>query len=137
MAAACIRFNDSSDLEGSSMPRLAPFICLLIALSAPLLTHAQAAEDLERILVELLEPGELETPDGGVGDEPIIASVWRAVPILDLVQLAMPACEGFTDVASLDLPPRDRSLLRLCRRGDPWLFPETSQRQSWLQHFLI
>jgi hypothetical protein len=116
------------------MPRLVTMLCLIIAFSGPLLTHSEAADDLARSLVEMLDRGHIEPPDGGVGDDPIVASSWRAGPALDSVWSLTPIWVGPTTALAL-LPP-DPGTRRRRRRVPSWPSPSTAPRQAWLQLFL-
>jgi hypothetical protein len=51
------------------MWRLAPVVTLIAALAGTPLRQAEAADDLCRSVLEMLQPASLETPDGGVGDD--------------------------------------------------------------------
>ena len=55
------------------MSRLAALLSLIAALTGTPLRQAEAAADLSRSLVELLQPADLEMPDGGVGDDSGVA----------------------------------------------------------------
>ena len=51
------------------MRRWAFLLSLLAALSGTPLRQAEAASDLARSLAELLQAADIESPDGGVGDD--------------------------------------------------------------------
>src|SRR3954466_10527217 len=51
------------------MSRVAALLSLIAALTGMPLRQAEAAADLSRSLVELLQPANLEIPDGGVGED--------------------------------------------------------------------
>src|SRR5690349_10380958 len=51
------------------MSRIAALLSLIAALTGMPLRQAEAAADLSRSLVELLQSASLEIPDGGVGDD--------------------------------------------------------------------
>ena len=51
------------------MRRLAALMTLIAALTGTPLRQAEAAEDLCRSMIELLQTATIEIPDGGVGDD--------------------------------------------------------------------
>jgi hypothetical protein len=51
------------------MSRIASWLILIAALTGTPLRQAEAADDLCRSMIELLQPANIETPDGGVGDD--------------------------------------------------------------------
>ena len=53
----------------NGMLRIAALLSLFVAFTGTPLRQAEAAADFARSLAEALEPAELETPDGGVGDD--------------------------------------------------------------------
>ena len=60
------------------MSRMAALLILIAALTGTPLRQAEAAADLCRSLVESVEPAELATPDGGVGDDSEVLVSQRA-----------------------------------------------------------
>lgn len=51
------------------MRRLAALMTLIAALTGTPLRQAEAADDFCRSMIELLQPANIEIPDGGVGDD--------------------------------------------------------------------
>src|SRR3954447_24698610 len=99
------------------MHRPVPLLCLAIALAGPLLTHAEAASDLARSLAELLDGRGIEPPDGGIGDDPVVASTTRLCPS-DLCWAEKPVLDGLTPLSIPAPPPSGASAsLRRCRGG--------------------
>ena len=119
------------------MPRPAALLFLLIALAGPLLTHAEAADDLARALIGVQDRGRIEAPDGGVGDDPNVASVGRAAQTVDTLHVATPAWDSPPSASPLDFPSIDpsASLLRRSRCAS-WPFPTAPRRAAWLQVYL-
>ncbi len=116
------------------MPRLAAWLLLVVALAGPMLTHAEAAEDLARALIGAGDAGGIGTPDGRVGDDPNVASVTRTGPTVDAFRQAMPAWDAPAVVVRVVGPlPRDPE----ARRGNGCHAPgPASARAAWLQVFL-
>src|SRR4051812_13747266 len=85
-------------------------LCLIAALAGPLLTRAQAGNDLGRSLSQLDERSDLSPADGGVGDEPEMAiAKWFAPAALDLSNSAHdpvgPAFLSLTHFANAAMAP--------------------------------
>lgn len=120
------------------MPRLMAWLLLTVALAGPMLTHAEAAEDLAHLLKLEGYWGEIEHPDGGVGDDPNVASVWRAGPTFDACQFVIPSWDSLVIVASLEALPRLDPNMR-GRHGcqAAWSLARAPTRAAWLQVFLI
>ncbi len=122
------------------MPRPVAFLLLVIALTGPMLTHAEAADDLARVLVGVEASGEIETPDGGVGDDPNVASVWRAAP-----EIANFGCADSVWIAEEPLGVVLKNHGAAGEgRGRPgraanaaWPFAGSNERRARLQVFLI
>jgi hypothetical protein len=108
--------------------------CLALALAGPLLTHAEAADDLARSLSDALELRHIDPPDGRVGDDPIVASVWRASPTPDVAHFAIPAWDGLATTPTLSLLVWEPGTLQR-GRGVFWLCQMIPKRHAWLQHF--
>jgi hypothetical protein len=119
------------------MPRPLAWLILTVALSGPMLTHAEAAEDLARVLIGATAQGEIETPDGGVGDDPNVASVWRLGPSVDPSPCATPAWDSPPSLAPPGLAAADPVTRRGGRRRRASLpVPTTApERAAWLQVF--
>ncbi len=116
------------------MPRPVTLLCLIAALTGPLLQEAEAAGDFARWMSGALDDrAGLEPIDGGVGDEPYVASNPRIgldadaatapapnppVPILE------PLVPRTLEVAGPE--PRDTGFV--VRVGGP-------RRHAWLQLF--
>jgi len=106
------------------MPRPVAWLLLILAISGPLLTQEEAAEGLERFLIESGDRCEIEPPEGGI-DEVDAGRLAAIAP--DALASPFPAI------------PFDR---RTCpgrndRRGLSWPPPMKVPRHAWLQRFLI
>jgi hypothetical protein len=117
------------------MHRTVPLLCLAIALAGPLLTHAEAASDLARSLAELLDGRGIESPDGGIGDDPVVASTSKPCPSSDLSWAEEPALDGLTPLFILAPPPSGAGAARRRRRGGTWPSATARKRHAWLQLF--
>ncbi len=119
------------------MPRPVAWLLLILAFAGPLLVHAEAAEDLERFLIESGDRCEIEPPDGGVGDTPVEVSAWRVGPTADSPHFDIPALDTSATSSPHGLLSRDPRLGR--RRGPGPLrpHPTTPRRHALLEHFLI
>jgi hypothetical protein len=121
------------------MPRPIGLICLIAALSGPVLRQAEAAGDLARQIAELGDAGSAEKPDGGVGDEPESALLRVGISAPD-PSLGVSGTPGLVGGFAM-LPSRPRGMSgQFGRRADylrerppePW-----SRRQAELGPFLF
>src|SRR4051794_29029147 len=117
------------------MHRPVPLLCLAIALAGPLLTHAEAASDLARSLAELLDGRGIESPDGGIGDDPVVASTSKLCPSSDLSPAEEPALDGLTPLHILAPPAWGAGESRRRCRGGTWPSIAARRRHAWLQFF--
>src|SRR4051794_5718195 len=117
------------------MHRTVPLLCLVIALVGPLLTHAEAASDLARSLAELFDGHGIESTDGGVGDDPIVASTSKFYPSSELSCAENPALVGLTPLSIFTPSPSGASASLRRRRGETWPSIIARQRHAWLQLF--
>ncbi|WP_165223353.1 hypothetical protein [Aquisphaera insulae] len=95
------------------MRRWAFLLSMLAALAGTPLRQAEAASDLARSLAELIQPADIEAPDGGVGDDAglgtLTASHMQAADTLtvtDLVFLPPPASPAPSPAAAEGLRER-------------------------------
>jgi hypothetical protein len=124
----------------SPMTRLLFLLSLTAVLSGPLLREAEGADHLSRSLAELRMQGQLETVDGGVGDDPgvVIAASKPSLPhdLSTRHQLSLehlePAGEFARPQSSVTGPSHTRQPRHLPDefRGTPGLI-------AWLQRFLF
>jgi len=119
------------------MPRPVAWLLLVLAFAGPLLAHAEAAEDLERFLIESGDRCEIEPPEGGIGDNPVVASAWKAGPTVAVPQFLALALDFASASSAPGLVSRDPRLGLRCRDGPSWRFPTIPRRHALLQHFLI
>jgi hypothetical protein len=117
------------------MSRIAPLLVLIAALAGTPLRQAEAAADLCRSLTELLQPADIEVPDGGVGDDSGLGTLSgsHASVIADPLTLAAPL---FLPLASVALPltPSEAEGLR---ERVWWPPTPPNRRRAWLQIFLF
>jgi hypothetical protein len=117
------------------MSRIAPLLILIAAFAGTPLRQAEAADDLCRSLTELLQPANIELPDGGVGDDSGIGTLSgsHASVIADPLTLTVPL---FLPVASVALPlsPGEAEGLR---QQVWWPSNPPNRRHAWLQIFLF
>ena len=119
------------------MPRPVAWLLLILAISGPLLTQEEAAEGLERFLIESGDRCEIEPPEGGIDEVPVEVSAWKVGPAVDAGRLAAIAPDALA--SPFPAIPFDR---RTCpgrndRRGLSWPPPMKVPRHAWLQRFLI
>jgi hypothetical protein len=112
-------------------------ICLTLAFLGPLLVQAEAASDLTRSLANVFDMSNVEPPDGGVGDDPVVAAASRPFVNPAVACWAMPSPDVLPAVP-ISVPCTSAlGVVRLRRGMIPWPFATGSQRNAWLQHFLI
>ncbi len=118
------------------MPRPVLLLCLIAALAGPLLYQAEAADDLARWMTRTASGRvDLDRVDGGVGDEPYLASATKVDA--DLGAIAAPGLvPGFLDpplaaafLLSRDAPDPPREYAPF----DP--VSGSPRRHAWLQLF--
>jgi hypothetical protein len=121
------------------MPRLLSLSFLVLSLAGQPLRQAEAAGDLTRILAHFADAdGELEVPDGGVGDD-------SGVAVME-AEMGHAASAWCVSPGDLWAPPHRLSPSSLTpsstpglaavrgRPGQvPWLPTRAGQRQAWLQ----
>jgi hypothetical protein len=116
------------------MSRLASLLCLVAALTGTPLRQAEAASDLSRTLAGLFQAGELESPDGGVGDD---SGVTIHVGSQASFAVELPPS------ADLPLPPRPITPspspveAEGLRERVWWPSGPQGLRHAWLQRFLF
>lgn len=113
------------------MRRWALLLTLLSALTGSPMRHAEAASDLARLLMELNLAVGVETPDGGVGDDPGVGTLGNTVD---------PAIVGFTATDFVDFLPVVRLVTSPAVEEALWVrvwWPPTprSVRHAWIQVF--
>ena len=117
------------------MRRLAALITLIAALTGTPLRQAEAADDLCRSMIELLQTANIEIPDGGVGDDSGVGT------------LSGPHTSSLTDplttAAPLFLPPASAGSPATPGEVEAlwdvvWRPPNLPHlRHAWLQTFLF
>ena len=118
-----------------SMSRLAALLILVAALTGTPLRQAEAAGDLGRSLRELVQPANMEEPDGGVGDDSGVGtlSTSHAIALADPFTLATPFRLAPTSIG-LPITAGGEDALRervWCPSNPP------NCRHAWLQIFLF
>jgi hypothetical protein len=119
----------------SRMRRLAVLMTLVAALTGTPLRQAEAADDLCRSIIELLQTANIEIPDGGVGDDSGVGTLSGshtsslADPFTSTVRLLLPP-------VSAESPPTPCEVEAL--REVVWWPPNPPNvRHAWLQNFLF
>ena len=113
------------------MRRWAFLLSLLAALSGTPLRQAEAASDLARSLAELLPAADLESPDGGVGDDSGVGTLTASHgPAADA--LAAPDLFFLPPPASSVPPPAAEEGLR---ERVWWPQAPPALRHAWLKVF--
>jgi hypothetical protein len=117
------------------MRRLAALITLVAALTGTPLRQAEAAEDLCRSMIELLQTATIEIPDGGVGDDSGVGTLSGpqtsnlADPLTSAAPLFMPPVSAGSPAAPGEVE---------AFREVVWWPPNPPNvRHAWLQTFLF
>lgn len=116
------------------MRRWAALFTLIAAITGTPLRQAEAASDLSRTLAGLFQSADIESPDGGVGDDSGVGTLTAAHGSL--------AADALLYADPLFLPPPVASGLSRfeaeCLRERVW-WPQDppSLRFAWLQSFLF
>jgi hypothetical protein len=117
------------------MRRLAALMTLIAALTGTPLRQTEAADDLCRSMIELLQTANIETPDGGVGDDSEVGTLSGP----HTCSLADP----LTSAAPLLLPPVSAGSpatpgeVEALREAVWWPPNPPNVRHAWLQTFLV
>ncbi|APW61503.1 hypothetical protein BSF38_03018 [Paludisphaera borealis] len=117
------------------MLRTANWIILIAALAGTPLRQAEAADDLCRSMIEQFEPANLETPDGGVGDDSGVGTLagTHASVIADPFSSAAPFIPTPASAARSITVGEAEAL-----RERVWWPPHPPNvRHAWLQIFLF
>src|SRR4051812_8046257 len=118
----------------SRMRRLAALMTLIAALTGTPLRQAEAADDLCRSMIELLQTANLEIPDGGVGDDSGVGTLsgphtcGLADPLPSAAPLLLPPVSAG--------PPATPGELEALREVVWWPPNPPNVRNAWLQTFL-
>ncbi|HEV3166075.1 MAG TPA: hypothetical protein VGZ22_18755 [Isosphaeraceae bacterium] len=115
-------------------------LCLIVAFSGPFLRQVEAADDLARSLVALLEPSGIASSDLGVGDEPdLIPCKTTELPPASQVTSCPEPTGSDLALSFLSLPPSSPRLAPLDRPLDAAARPARSarERQAWLKKLLF
>jgi hypothetical protein len=117
------------------MSRIAALLSLIAALTGMPLRQAEAAADLSRSLVDLLQPASLEMPDGGVGDDSGDATFpgSNVNLIADFLPSAWPLILPPALITPRFTPDQAEGL----RERVWWPTRPPNRRHAWLQHFLF
>lgn len=113
------------------MRRSALLLAMLAALTGSPLRQAEAASDLSRLLADLSEAADFETPDGGVGDDSGVGT---------LADSLGRAADAAADVVLFLLPPPATFIASPCageglRERVWWPQSPPAVRFAWLQTF--
>ncbi len=119
------------------MLRPLAWICLIVALTGPALAHAEAADDLARSLVGILDEGQVAPIDGGVGDDPIEVSIGPSGSELCHGQPAWSTPPDLATVLAVEQLRTGPISTYLRLWAESWPYPATTRRHVWLQTFLI
>jgi hypothetical protein len=117
------------------MRRVTVLLSLIAALTGTPLRQAEAASDFSRILASLLQPAQLESPDGGVGDDSGVTlhSGSQASLSVDLTPSADPLLLP-PPLIAFALSPEEAVGLR---QRVWWPPAPPNIRHAWLQLFLF
>jgi hypothetical protein len=118
------------------MPRPTVILCLIAALTGPLLYQAEAADDIARWMTRTLDGRAVIDPvDGGVGDEPYLASGTKVSVDLGAATAACPILGVMERLPSTDFlaAPGGADPPGTVAGFDP--FSGGQWRQAWLQLF--
>lgn len=117
------------------MRRLAALMTLIAALTGTPLRQAEAAADLCRSMIELLQTANIEIPDGGVGDDSGVGTLSgpHTVSLADPLTSAAPLLLPPVSAGSPATPGEVEAL-----REVVWWPPNPPNiRLAWLQTFLF
>ena len=110
------------------MPRSMAWMLLVLALSGPLLTHAEAADDMARTWAGSTEEGDFTIEDGGVGDDPVVAADWPHGPSVE--DSSHRVCEWARVAVTFE-----GAIRRIGTPVDEPVAWPRGDRQAWLQVF--
>jgi hypothetical protein len=108
---------------------------LTAALAGTPLRQAEAADDLCRSVLEMLQTASLDTPDGGVGDDPGIGTL-TTPPSNSLVDL-LTSIAPLIPSRVLARSPGTRREVEAMRELVWWMPNPPNIRNAWLQAFLF
>jgi hypothetical protein len=117
------------------MSRVAVLLSLFIALTGTPLRQAEAAADLVRSLAEVFEPANLESPDGGVGDDAGEATLNGLEANLAFPPL--PSIDHFVPPPALVASQFDPNQIASLRERVWQPSRPPNLRHAWLQNFLF
>jgi hypothetical protein len=117
------------------MRRTAALLSLIAALTGMPLRQAEAAADLSRSMVELLQPANLEIPDGGVGDD--CGDATLSGSNVNFIVDSLPSAGPFILPLALIAPPFTPDQAEELRERAWWPPRPPNRRHAWLQIFLF
>src|SRR4051812_8722139 len=117
------------------MSRTAALLSLIAALAGMPLRQAEAAADLSRSFVELLQPANIEIPDGGVGDDSGDATFSGSN--VNFVVDSLSSAGQLILLPTLIAPPFTPDQAEGLREHVWWPPRPPSLRHAWLQVFLF
>jgi hypothetical protein len=118
-----------------AMSRTAALLSLIAALTGMPLRQAEAAADLSRSLVEVLQPPGLEVPDGGVGDDSGDATL-SGSHVNSMVN-PLPSADPLILPPALIVPHFKPDQAKGLWERVWWPPKPPNGRQAWLQVFLF
>jgi hypothetical protein len=118
------------------MRRTAIILSLLAALTGTPLRQAEAADDLSRALAELCQPGQIEIPDGRVGDDSELGTLRPASHLT--LSFERDSCSGTTPIWPLPVAFQfDPLSARRWHGRATWPRDPARFSRAWLQIFLF
>lgn len=117
------------------MRRLAVLLSLLAALTGTPLRQAEAAEDFARAFSEWFQPANLQTIDGGVGDDSGVVTLTQMQG--DFAANALLVADPFILPPTLGMPSLSLEEAHALNEQVWWPPAPPTIRHAWLQVFLF